>query len=179
MLPCTNLSQLNSSRNAHRHVYMQTYTHTVYEAAVTAVVPVATGWCTLSLLWINAAQPMREQPQWNTPIALSHWVVTLQEWGISWQWAPCSSTSTFSHFSGSANWLMIKPIKVDFNIVCHWNPVASGWKYIFSKATHNSKTQSRHPALLCFGTEERVSTAGSALRFIAGGMITFHEAVNR
>lgn len=49
-------------------------TQTVLQAAVTAVVPVATGrsWWTTSLFWVYPAQPIRRQPQWNTP--LSHQV---------------------------------------------------------------------------------------------------------
>lgn len=98
---------------------VQTYTHVVLGAAVAAVVPPTTGWCTLSLFWITAAQPIREQSLRATPIALSHRVQrfpTLQEWGTSWQRAPCSPTSSFSHFNSSANWLMIEPIKGDFKI---------------------------------------------------------------
>ena len=76
----------------HTNTYTHTHTHRVSEAAVTAVMPLATGWCTLSLFWISAARPIRKRPRWNTPMALSHWVVALQEWGASQ--APNFHTST-------------------------------------------------------------------------------------
>lgn len=120
----------------HTDVCAYKHAHIVLEAAVAAGPPLATGWCTLSLLYINATVPEPALPQWNAPTALS-----LRPRGYCASWLSAMWHETPTSQLSSAKRLMSGAIKSDFNIAFHVSFVELRVWHTLKDATHDSKLE--------------------------------------